>query len=84
LGVWIGFDWQRVGTVGELLCVRCWAFGFLRHGVSYERLGGTYYILRNFSPEGVDSMFLWNTGIILQVHMALQAIRSRPTRTSFI
>jgi hypothetical protein len=22
LGVWIGFDWLRIGTGGELLCVR--------------------------------------------------------------
>jgi hypothetical protein len=35
LGVWIGFDWLRTGTGGGLWWVRWWAFGFLRHAVSY-------------------------------------------------
>jgi hypothetical protein len=34
-GVWIGFDWLRIGTGGGLLWVRWWTFGFLCHGVSY-------------------------------------------------
>jgi hypothetical protein len=34
LGVWIGFDWLRIGTGGGLLWVRWWTFGFLRHGIS--------------------------------------------------
>jgi hypothetical protein len=38
-GVWIGFDWLRTGADGGLLWVRWWTFGFLRHGVSYVRLG---------------------------------------------
>jgi hypothetical protein len=33
-GVWIGFDWLRIGTVGVLLWMRWWTFGFLRHGDS--------------------------------------------------
>jgi hypothetical protein len=33
-GLWIGFDWLRIGTVVELLWVRWWLFGFLRHWVS--------------------------------------------------
>jgi hypothetical protein len=35
-GVWIGFDWLRIGTGGELLWMRWWTFGFLRHGVSFN------------------------------------------------
>jgi hypothetical protein len=31
----IGFDWLRIGTDSELLWVRWWTFGFLRHGVSW-------------------------------------------------
>jgi hypothetical protein len=31
-GVWIGFDWLRTETGGELMW---WTFGFLRHGISY-------------------------------------------------
>jgi hypothetical protein len=34
LGVWIGFDWLRIGTGGGLLGVRSCTFGVLRHGVS--------------------------------------------------
>jgi hypothetical protein len=33
-GVWIGSSWLGTGTGGELLWVRWWTFGFLRHGVS--------------------------------------------------
>jgi hypothetical protein len=32
-GMWIGFDWLRIGASGGLLWVRWWTFGFLRHGV---------------------------------------------------
>jgi hypothetical protein len=38
-GVWIGFDWLRIGIGGGLLWVRLLTFGFLSHGVSY----GCYY-----------------------------------------
>jgi hypothetical protein len=31
-GVWIGFDWLRLETGGELLWMRWWTFGFLRPG----------------------------------------------------
>jgi hypothetical protein len=34
-GVWIGFDWLRIGTGSELLWMRWWTFGFLHHGVRY-------------------------------------------------
>jgi hypothetical protein len=34
-GVWSGFSWLRIGTVGGLLWMRWWTFGFWRHGVSY-------------------------------------------------
>jgi hypothetical protein len=37
-GVWIGFDWLRIGTGGELLWMRWWTFGFLRHRISYLEL----------------------------------------------
>jgi hypothetical protein len=37
-GVWIGFDWLRLGTGGWLLWVRWWTFGFLLHGVSNSKL----------------------------------------------
>jgi hypothetical protein len=33
-GVWIGFDWLRIGTDSGLFWVRRWTFGFLSHGVS--------------------------------------------------
>jgi hypothetical protein len=32
--VWSGFAWLRIGTVGGLLWMRWWTFGFWRHGVS--------------------------------------------------
>jgi hypothetical protein len=35
-GVWSGFSWLRIGTVGGLLWMRWWTFGFWRHGVSYN------------------------------------------------
>jgi hypothetical protein len=34
LGVWIGFEWLRIGTSGGLLWVRWWTFGFLCQGVT--------------------------------------------------
>jgi hypothetical protein len=34
LGVWSGFTWLRIGTVGGLLWMRWWTLGFWRHGVS--------------------------------------------------
>jgi hypothetical protein len=34
-GGWIGSDWLRIETGGELLWIRWWTFGFLRHGISY-------------------------------------------------
>jgi hypothetical protein len=33
-GVWSGFTWLRIGTVGGLLWMRWWTFGFWCHGVS--------------------------------------------------
>lgn len=33
-GIWMGFRWLRVGTGGDLLRIRWWIFGFLRHGVA--------------------------------------------------
>jgi hypothetical protein len=33
-GVWSVFSWLRIGTVGGLLWMRWWTFGFWRHGVS--------------------------------------------------
>jgi hypothetical protein len=33
-GVWSGFTWLRIGTVGGLLWMRWWTFVFWRHGVS--------------------------------------------------
>jgi hypothetical protein len=32
-GVWSGFTWLRIGTVGGLLWMRWWTLGFWRHGV---------------------------------------------------
>jgi hypothetical protein len=32
LGMWIGFIWLRIGTGGELLWTRWWAFGFHKCG----------------------------------------------------
>jgi hypothetical protein len=34
-GVWSGFTCLRIGTVGGLLWMRWWTFGFWRHGVSW-------------------------------------------------
>jgi hypothetical protein len=33
-GVWSGFTWLRLGTVGGLLWMRWWTFGFWTHRVS--------------------------------------------------
>jgi hypothetical protein len=33
-GVWTGFTWFRIGTVGGLLWMRWWTFGLCRHGFS--------------------------------------------------
>jgi hypothetical protein len=33
-GVWSGFTWLRRGTVGRLLWMRWWTFGFWYHGVN--------------------------------------------------
>jgi hypothetical protein len=33
-GVWSGFTWLRIGTVGGMLWMRWWNFGLWRHGVS--------------------------------------------------
>jgi hypothetical protein len=35
-GVWSGFVRLRIGTVGGLLWMRWWTFGFCRHGASYK------------------------------------------------
>jgi hypothetical protein len=35
-GGWSGFTWLRIGTVGGLLWMRWWTFGFWCHGVSYS------------------------------------------------
>jgi hypothetical protein len=32
-GEWIGFHCLRIRTCGELLWMRLWTLGFLRHGV---------------------------------------------------
>jgi hypothetical protein len=37
-GVWSGFTWLRIGTVGGLLWMRWWTFGFWRHGVSLVKM----------------------------------------------
>jgi hypothetical protein len=46
-GLWSGFTWLRIGTVGWLLWMRRWTFGFWRRGVSQpaSRGGGvaTHY-----------------------------------------
>jgi hypothetical protein len=34
VGVWSEFTWLRIGTVGGLLWMRWWTFGFWRHGFS--------------------------------------------------
>jgi hypothetical protein len=34
-GVWSGFTWLRIGTIGSLLWMQWWTFGFWRHGVSW-------------------------------------------------
>jgi hypothetical protein len=33
-GVWSGFSWLGIGTVGGLLWMRWWTFGFWHHGFS--------------------------------------------------
>jgi hypothetical protein len=48
-GVWSGFTWLRIGTVGELLWMRWWTFGFWGHGVSYihwwRESSGTSFVI---------------------------------------
>jgi hypothetical protein len=39
-GVLSGFIWLRILTVGGLLWMRWWTFGFWRHGVSYVQKAG--------------------------------------------
>jgi hypothetical protein len=34
VGVWSGFSWLRIGTVGGLFWIRWWTFGFWLHRVS--------------------------------------------------
>jgi hypothetical protein len=52
-GVWIGFDWLRIGTGGELLWIRRWTFGFLLHRIRYMRLDRIHETIVNitYSPE---------------------------------
>jgi hypothetical protein len=52
-GVWIGFDWLRIGTGGGLLWVRWWTFGFLRHRVSLSKSSGPH------NSEYEDDSLLW-------------------------
>jgi hypothetical protein len=52
-GVWLGFDWLRIGTSGGLLWVRWWTFGFLRHRVSLSMSSGPH----NSAYE--DDSLLW-------------------------
>jgi hypothetical protein len=33
-GLWIGFEWLRIGIGGGLLWVWWWTFMFSRHGIS--------------------------------------------------
>jgi hypothetical protein len=44
---WIEFDWHRTGTGSELLWVRSWTSGFLRHRVSST-------VSRNFEHDTWD------------------------------
>jgi hypothetical protein len=51
-GGWIGFDWIGIGTDGELLRIRWWTFGFLRHGVSLlfiQQVSGLFRFCTNLS-----------------------------------
>jgi hypothetical protein len=45
-GVWIGLDWLRIGTGGELLWMPWWTFGFLRHGVVNTNMTGSLPCIR--------------------------------------
>jgi len=33
--MWIGRKWLRTGTVGEILCSRCWIYGSWQQKVNY-------------------------------------------------
>jgi hypothetical protein len=75
-GLCNGFTWLRIGTVGGLLCMRWWTFGFWRHGVSYYHIVRTYTgkpLLWNFSfswrrmwswPYSRTSLILLKTGAV--------------------
>jgi hypothetical protein len=69
-GVWSGFTWLRIGTVGGLLWMRWWTFGFWRHGLSnnsewhaMHNAGGSiprrsqhrFYIIPSRSAQGPTS-----------------------------
>jgi hypothetical protein len=56
LGMWIGFIWLSIGTGGELLGTRWWAFGFHKmRGISWlaER---TLSFLRRTLLHGVSAI----------------------------
>jgi hypothetical protein len=45
--VWIGFDWLRRGIFGEMLWIRWWTFGFLRHEISVSLVSPFYIFTLN-------------------------------------
>jgi hypothetical protein len=40
--MWIGFNWLRIGTGGELLWMQWWTFRFLRHRVNRSVIHNLY------------------------------------------
>jgi hypothetical protein len=56
LGVWIGFDWLRIGNGGELLWVWWWTFGFLCPRVRVSVLHRSTYF------HQFDSLYLERGG----------------------
>jgi hypothetical protein len=52
-------DWLKIGTGGELFCMRWWTFGFLRHGVSLAK-----YVMWSVTSRCRE----WYNRLITKVH----------------
>jgi hypothetical protein len=79
--VWSGFTWLRIGTVGGLLWMLWWTFGFWRHGVSLIALATEALVEQVQSSERRISS---NSGLLWIFKKVSHATRSDCTKIGLI
>jgi hypothetical protein len=66
-GVWSGFTWLRIGSVGGLLWMRWWTFGFWRHRVSWKS---------GVEKMNIKCILSWRAGLINKINNLDTSYRS--------